>query len=237
MSLILYDLAGADEARRFSPYCWRVRLAIEHKGKSVETVPWRFTDKDVIAFSGQGRVPVLVDGGAPIAGSWVITEHLERTYPDGPPLFGGTSGKAFARFIESWTDTVLMPGLLPLIITDLFAHLHEKDREYFRASRERRLGVSLEKFGENRERRLNGFRQSLEPLRTTLTQQSFLGGNEPNHGDYLVFGGFMWARGVSPFRLLDPADPVALWRTRMLDRFAIARNSPGYDTVSDGFAK
>jgi hypothetical protein len=51
MSLILYDLAGADPARRFSPYCWRVRLAIEHKGLSVETIPWRFTDKDVIAFS------------------------------------------------------------------------------------------------------------------------------------------------------------------------------------------
>jgi hypothetical protein len=40
----------------------------------------------------------------------------------------------------------------------------------------------------------------------------------------------MWARSVSPFKLLEHADPVAVWRTRMLDRFTIARGSPGYDT-------
>ena len=58
MALRLYDLAGADPDRCFSPYCWRTKLALAHKGLVAETVPWRFTDKDVIAFSGQGRVPV-----------------------------------------------------------------------------------------------------------------------------------------------------------------------------------
>jgi len=57
MSLILYDLAAADPERRFSPYCWRVRLAFEHKGLQVETIPWRFTDKQAIAFSGRSRPP------------------------------------------------------------------------------------------------------------------------------------------------------------------------------------
>ncbi|MGO9618568.1 MAG: glutathione S-transferase N-terminal domain-containing protein, partial [Bryobacteraceae bacterium] len=45
MSLILYDLAGADPARRFSPYCWRVRLAIEHKGLSVKRHGIVWTDR------------------------------------------------------------------------------------------------------------------------------------------------------------------------------------------------
>jgi hypothetical protein len=71
-ALIPYDLAGAESARRLSPYCWRIRLALEDKGLPVETVPWRFTDKDVIAFSGQGRVPVLVDSGKAVVGSWEI---------------------------------------------------------------------------------------------------------------------------------------------------------------------
>jgi glutathione S-transferase len=62
MPIVMYDLAGADPALRFSPYCWRIRMALAHKGLDVETVPWRFTDKDVIAFSGQGRVPVIRDG-------------------------------------------------------------------------------------------------------------------------------------------------------------------------------
>ena len=56
---VLYDLAGAEDDRRFSPYCWRSKMALAHKGLEVKTVPWRFTDKEAIRFSGQGRVPVL----------------------------------------------------------------------------------------------------------------------------------------------------------------------------------
>src|SRR5208337_4194156 len=70
MPHVLYDLAGADPALRFSPYCWRIRMALAHKGLAVETVPWRFTDRDVIAFSGQGQVPVIRDGETVVSDSW-----------------------------------------------------------------------------------------------------------------------------------------------------------------------
>jgi len=230
MSLILYDLAAADSERRFSPYCWRVRLAIEHKGLPVETIPWRFTDKEAIAFSGQGRVPVLVDSQTTIAGSWKVANHLEQKYPERPSLFGGASGQALARFVESWSDTVLMPAMLPLIITDIFAHLHERDREYFRSSREQRLGMTLEQVGTNRENRVGDFRRILGPLRTTLKMQTFLGGEAPNYGDYIAFGAFMWARSVSPFKIVENDDPISEWRGRMLERFEVASNSPGYDS-------
>ena len=46
MTIQMYDLAGADPAVRFSPYCWRTRMALAHKGLAVESVPWRFTEKD-----------------------------------------------------------------------------------------------------------------------------------------------------------------------------------------------
>jgi glutathione S-transferase len=230
MALTLYDLAGADPNRRFSPYCWRIRLAIAHKGLPVETIPWRFTDKEMIAFSGQERVPVLVDDGKALAGSWTIANYLEQKYPNGRSLFYGQVGVALTRFIESWTDTILQPNLMPLILVDVFAHLHEKDRAYFRTSRERRLGVTLEAACADRETRVNVLRQNLEPLRTTLKMQSFLGGEAPNYADYIVFGAFMWARSTSPFKLLEKDDPVALWRSRMLDRFEVARIAPGYDS-------
>ena len=74
--LELHDLAGAEDDRRFSPYCWHSRMALAHKGLSVKTIPWRFTEKDRIAASGQGRVPVLVDAGRWIADSWTIANHL-----------------------------------------------------------------------------------------------------------------------------------------------------------------
>lgn len=90
--------------------------------------------------------------------------------------------------------------------------------------------MSLEQAGAPRTSRISAFQESLELLRITITSQPFLGGDEPDYGDYIVFSGFMWARSVSPFKLLENGDPVALWRRRMLERFDVARNSPGYDT-------
>jgi len=50
--LKLYDLAGANDDCRFSLPCWQVKMALKHKGLQVQEIPWRFTEKDVIAFSG-----------------------------------------------------------------------------------------------------------------------------------------------------------------------------------------
>ena len=39
MAITLYDLAGAEADRRFSPFCWRTKMALAHKGLEVETIP------------------------------------------------------------------------------------------------------------------------------------------------------------------------------------------------------
>jgi glutathione S-transferase len=228
MALILYDLAGAKAGRRFSPYCWRIRLALAHKELPVETVPWRFTDKQAIAFSGQGRVPVLVDAEKTLSGSWTIANYLEQQHPDRTSLFDGRPGAALTRFIESRTDRVLLPGLMPLILVDVFAHLHGKDRAYFRSSREQRLGMTLEAACADRDQKVMDFRQTLEPLRNPRNA-IILAGEAPNFADYIVFSGFMWARSMSPFKLLEEDDPVALWHARLLDRFEVARMAPEYE--------
>ena len=92
MSITLHELAGAEDDRRFSPFCWRVRMALLHKGLAFEALPWRFTDKATIAFSGQEKVPVIVDGDRVVSNSWKIALYLEETYPDRPSLFGGQTG-------------------------------------------------------------------------------------------------------------------------------------------------
>src|SRR5580698_8701496 len=102
MTLRMYDLAGAEPDRRFSPYCWRARLALAHKKLPVETIPWRFTDKAEIAPSRQNLVPVLVDGDRWIAESWAIANYLENTYPDSPSLFGGVVGRSLTRHYSSF---------------------------------------------------------------------------------------------------------------------------------------
>src|SRR3954469_13503085 len=159
MSIILYDLAGADSDLRFSPYCWRTRFALAHKGLPVETVPWRFTEGDALGFSGQGKVPVIRDGSDVVSDSWTIAEHLEDRY-NGPTLFGGTGGHSHARFINAWADSVLVGGIARFIVRDLLDIIDPKDRAYFRSSREQRFGCSLEDVQAGREQRLPAFRDS-----------------------------------------------------------------------------
>jgi glutathione S-transferase len=229
MTLRLYDLAGAEPERRFSPYCWRTKLALMHKGLPFETIPWRFTEKHAIAFSGQGRVPVLLDRDRVVFDSWTIATYLEDSYPDRPSLFRGDGGRAVTRFVNAWADAILIGGLLPLVVTDIFAHLHDNDRAYFRETRERRLGATLEAVRANRKTDVLTFRKALEPVRTVLAAQPFFGGEMPAYADYAVFGCFQWARCISSFPLLLEDDPVWAWRDRLLSAFdGIARNALGY---------
>ena len=215
MSVTLYDLAGADPALRFSPYCWRTKMVLAHKGLAVETVPWRFTEKDRIAFSGQGRVPVIVDGDRVVFDSWTIAEYLEDTYPDRPSLFGGPVGRAHARFINGWADAGLHPGIARMVVRDIFDVLAPQDQAYFRASREAALGATLEAVVEGREQRLEAWRALLTPVRLVLGKQSFLGGLGPSYADHILFGTLQWPRCVSAFALLAPDDPVAAWFSRV----------------------
>ncbi|HUC51586.1 MAG TPA: glutathione S-transferase family protein [Xanthobacteraceae bacterium] len=225
----LYDLAGAEPERRFSPYCWRTRLALAHKGLAVETVPWRFTEKAEIAASGQGLVPVLVDGDKWISDSWTIANYLEDTYPDAPSLFGGPAARSLTRYYSAFADS-LVAAMFPFIALDILHHVADKDRDYFRESREKRVGKTLEAFVADRDSKLAAFRGSLAPLRTALKSQPFLGGAEPLYADYALFGPFQWARCISPFALLEEGDPVKLWRDKLLERFGgLARNAPAYD--------
>ena len=229
MTLQLFELVGTDAERPFSPYCWRIRMALAHKGLDHGSIPWRFTEKEAIAPHGSERVPVLLHGEKPVADSWVIANYLEDTYPDRPSLFGGEGGRAVGKLINSWGDIAVVGGLFPLIVSDIPAHLGPVDADYFRTSREARLGKKLEDTAAERDKSVLAFRRSLEPMRQTLKSQPFLGGKAPNYADYIVFGGFQWARVVSPFKLLEESDPIHAWREKLLDAFdGLARNSPGF---------
>jgi glutathione S-transferase len=210
MPLKLYELVGADPSRPFSPYCWRTRMAL------------------AIAPHGSEKVPVLLDGDSAVVDSWTIANYLEDTYPDRPSLFGGEGGRAMGRMLNWWGDGVI-GGMFPLIIADIPLNLKPEDAAYFRKSREVRFGKPLEEIMASRDKAVEGFRKSLDPLRLTLRTQSFLGGAAANYADYIVFGAFQWARVVSPFKLLVEDDPVYAWRERLLDAFdGLARKSPSY---------
>ena len=230
MVLKLFELVGTDAERPFSPFCWRTRMALAHKGLGAESIPWCFTEKQAIAPHGSEKVPVLIDGDTSVADSWTIANYLEDRFPERPSLFGGEGGRAMARMINWWGDVAVVGGMFPLIVADIPAHLKPVDAAYFRQSREARFGKPLEEVTAARDTTVESFRRALDPLRLTLRTQPYLGGAAPNYADYIVFGAFQWARVVSPFKLLAGNDPVYAWREKLLDAFdGVARNSPGYD--------
>ena len=222
----MYDLAGADKNRRFSPYCWRIRMALAHKRLNVECMPWHFTEKDKIKFSGQERVPVLIDGSNTISDSWEIAKYLESAYPDRPSL---KLDNGEVLFIKFWSETVLHPELLQLLVLDIHDNLSLEDQSYFRESREKMLGKTLEEVVANRQERLPRIQKLLTPLRSTLSKQEYLSGETPGFSDYIVFGAFQWARCVSDFSILNADDIVYKWRDKMLNIYeGLALSAVGY---------
>ncbi len=218
--ITLYELAGRDPALRFSPYCWRVRMALAHKGLEAATIAWRFHEKARLPGApGNMRVPILVDGTKVVPDSEAIAFYLEDCYSNGPSLFGGAGGEAHARFILAWADVILIPAMAPIVAPSVLGLLHPDDQDYFRSSRERRFGATLEDLAASCGERLPGFRAILAPLRSVLAKQPYLGGDEPSYADYGVFGCFQWARCVGAPELLAQEDRLVGWREEMLGLF------------------
>jgi glutathione S-transferase len=215
--LQLFDLAGRDESLRFSPFCWRAKMALLHKGLDFKTTPWRFTEKDAIARTGQGRVPVLIDGNEWIHDSWTIALYLDSHFPDRPALMASAGERAAALFVNSWCDATLHPALRPLVFLDVFNAAAEKDRAYFRENREQLLGQTLEQLCADRDAAQTSFLKALAPAEATARQSEYLGGEKPNYADYVLFGSLQWARCVSGTPFLPAESATNRWFNRMLD--------------------
>ncbi|WP_018427139.1 glutathione S-transferase family protein [Hoeflea sp. 108] len=217
MTILFYDLVGSDAARPFSPHCWKVAMALEHKGLDYRAVLKRLVEVPEIEGGVSKTIPVIRDGDKVIPDSFAIALYLEEAYPEQPSLFEGPGGMAHARFIERWSQLTLHPYISVAALTALHAMQDDENAAYFRKSREARFGRPLEEVTASRDASLSSFRASLEPLRSMLSYQPWIGGEQPLFADYIVFGALQWARIATPYQLLEAADPVAEWFERCLD--------------------
>lgn len=217
MTILLHTLCGADPARPFSPHCWKIVMALAHKGLEFREAPVSFTAIPALENAFSRTVPILNDKGHLVRDSFEIALYLEETYPQRPSLFGGEGGKAAARFVEGYAQTLLHPALMPFVVMPIHDLLPEKDKAYFRQSREARFGKPLEEVAESADRAMLSAR--LEPLRHMLKFQPFLGGDAPLFADYIVFGALQWARVTAGALPLEKDDPVLDWLSRCLDLF------------------
>lgn len=225
----IFDLAGRDERLRFSPYCWRTKMALLHKGLPFETTPWRFTEKEIVG--GSGRVPTLIDGAERVQDSWQIALYLDRTYPDRPALMKDDAERVAAHFMNSWCDLTLHPAMRALVLLDVHEAAAQKDQDYFRNSREKALGMTLEQACGDRAACLPLFVKAMAPAEATLAETAFFGGAQPNYSDYALFGSLQWANVISGTTFLPAGSAAAAWFERMLDLYdGFARKAP---TVRD----
>jgi glutathione S-transferase len=216
----LYELV-LDNGRSASPYVWRSRYALAHKGIEYTSVPLGFTEIPTV-FGGRFRtVPVLRDGEHMLAESWDIAEYLERTRPQGAALFGGASELATTKLLDAWLHAEILRRLFRLYALDIHDAARPQDRPYFRQSREKRLqGRSLEEFTAGREQQLPATRAAFAPLRAHLAQYPFLGGASPNYADYMVLAILQWVASVSTLPLLGAEDEMLrAWFNRSLDLY------------------
>ncbi|WP_417420098.1 glutathione S-transferase N-terminal domain-containing protein [Halomonas sp.] len=214
MTRTLYDLCGRDERLRFSPYCWRVRMALAHKKLEFDTIAWRFEDKEALAFADYDKVPVLCDNEQIITDSFEIMRYLDKAYPESPVLGEGVDYQR-ALFFKYFVERSVTPGLFRIVALDLLDAIHPDDRDYFRKTREARFGMPLAEV-HNPEQGRQQLTQALAPVRDQLRSSPFIDGEAPSGADYLLFGSMMWAHTVSLESLAEPNDPVDEWFKRML---------------------
>jgi glutathione S-transferase len=219
MTILLYDLVGRDDNRPYSPHCWKTKMALAHKGLDFRSVPTRFLDIPAVEGGVSKIVPIIRDGDRLVADSFTIALYLEDTYPSHPTLFGGEGGRAMARFIERWSQTQLHPFLGSAALMEIYRQQDEPNTVYFRESREARYGKPLEQVSAERDDHLPAFRKKLEPLRSMLEFQPFIGGQTPLFADYIVFGALQWVRVMSSYPFLAPDDPILAWFDRCLDLY------------------
>lgn len=212
----LYELGGLN-GRHYSSFSWRTRMALAHKGIAFESCAVRISDKAAIAFSGQGKVPIIDDGGTVVSDSWKIAEYLEKQYPDAPSLFGGAIGLGTARLINAWTDRQLLGALAAAIAPEIVQIVDADDSAHLAAGFEKGFGKPMAELKAGQEASLKRFRQALDPLRATLRGQPFICGAAPAYADYIVFSLLQWSRLVSLAPALEDGDAVDAWFERLLD--------------------
>ena len=88
-----------DNGRSASPYLWRSRYALAHKGIEFTSVPLGFTDISTVFGGLFNTVPVLRDGDHVVAESWDIAEYLELRawFTRSLDLYGGLGRDARMR--------------------------------------------------------------------------------------------------------------------------------------------
>jgi glutathione S-transferase len=89
-----------------SPFCRKVRMALEHKGLEFALAPVDNVSEGP-AYNPRAEVPILMDSGFVVCNSPDILAYLDRRFPDRPLYPNDPRAYALVREWERTADTVL----------------------------------------------------------------------------------------------------------------------------------
>lgn len=219
MTIKIYELCGANTGHLFSPHCWKVRMAVAHKGLAWETIPTPFTKVASVEGGDSRRIPVIRDGDTVVEESYAIAKYLDATYPDAPGLFNGEGAEALTVLTINWAQTSVHPEVVKLCLLDIHNSLAPEDQAFFRTTREKAFGCTLEEFSAKFPKNGEALGKALLPLELTLKKQKFVGGDTPLFADYAVFGALQWLRLCSGEDYLQKDTAVAAWFDSLLEMY------------------
>jgi glutathione S-transferase len=116
----------------FSHNCIKVRVVLAIKKLPYEIENIRPMDRSgVIRVSGQGLVPVLVDGDKAVADSTAILLYLDERYPDPPLVPKDAAAKNLCLMLEDWADHAFMESSRRIAYQNITAIPGQVSRLFF----------------------------------------------------------------------------------------------------------
>jgi glutathione S-transferase len=216
--LTLYELANAD-GECTSPFVWRIKFALQAKAISALSVQVGYLEIPEIgagtdAARSMKTVPAVEHEGRFLSESWAIAEWLDEKFSGDPRLFSSPGELAIVKFFDKWFGTAIMPPAFRSCVLDIFERVRAEDQAYFRDSREKLFGRTLEEVAADAEADIAGMREALLPMRLALRKSEYLGGACPNFADYIAWDTFIAFGLVARRPLLAGDDPLRDWVKR-----------------------
>lgn len=214
----IYELSST-KGILFSPPCWRVRLTLELLGLDYESVPVTYTAIKKIDHGQFTTVPVLENESLIINDSFQIAKYINTTYAAREKLFPLEAVKAQAIFMQKIMDHIHILTS-KAVLYDIFDELADEDKEYFRASREKRIGKKLEEIKSIKEDATADMLVSYSNLEQYVAQNDFFGGDKPNYADIIVLSHLQLPIQLGGIKVFDKLPELGKWTARCSQNFS-----------------
>jgi glutathione S-transferase len=208
MTIKLYELAAENKELRFSPFVWRTRMALLHKGLDFESHPWQFRDRTE---TDHKMVPAIYDGDTMMTDSWEIAKYLDAQYPDKPLLMNGSEGEAHALLVSNICNTQVFGTAASMALYPVSKLIDAESAAYFVETREAKFGKKLSEINnDDQDAAKAALAKGMSVFEATLGASKFLGGDNPTYADYTLFGILKWIDVVA-YRPVAEDSNIGKW--------------------------